>query len=216
MQIIIFDMDGTLINSGADITTSVNYVRKQVYSLPPVSVTYVTEAINRDQRNLAMLFYETPLYDRKAQRIFEDHYHEQCVQTVHLYDGIKPLLTTLATRKVILAIATNAPTPFARRMLDKLEITHLFTHIVGSGDVRQPKPDPEMLHTILHAHSYTKTHDFALMVGDSDKDMEAGKRAGIASAFVTWGFTPKGNGDFICKTPNDILAILDNDQHKQH
>lgn len=202
-------MDGTLINSGADITTSVNFVREQVYRLPPVSIAYVTEAINRDQRNLAMLFYETPLYEKKAQQVFEDHYHDQCVQTVRLYDGIDALLNTLAERNSILAVATNAPTAFARRMLDRLAITDAFTHIIGSEDVQNPKPDPEMLHTILEDHNYDRQHDFALMVGDSDKDMEAGRRAGIASAFVTWGFTPRGNGDYICEQPEDILTILD-------
>ena len=206
---IIFDMDGTLINSGGDITTSVNFVRQQVYNLPRVSVDYVTEAINRDQRNLAMLFYETPLYEKKAQQVFEAHYHEQCVQTVRLYEGISPLLDKLSRRKIRLAVATNAPATFALRMLDRLNITRKFTHVLGSDDVQNPKPDPEMVRLILKDHNFSPHRDFALMVGDSAKDMEAGRRAGIATAFVTWGFSPRGIGDFICDRPEDILTIVE-------
>jgi phosphoglycolate phosphatase len=209
MKSIVFDMDGTLINSGADITTSVNYVRNTVYNLPHVSVEYVTEAINRDQRNLALLFYGVPVYEKRAQQIFEMHYHEQCVQTVRLYDGIGELLAELAHRKVQMAVATNAPTPFALKMLDKLSITDAFTHIIGSNDVQHPKPDPEMIHRILDDHHCTTTRNDALIVGDSEKDMEAGRRAGIATAFASWGFSPQGNGDFICNRPADILAIIE-------
>jgi len=201
-------MDGTLINSGADITASVNHVRQTVYNLPEVSVDYVTDAINRDQQNLAMMFYETPRYEPGTQQVFEAHYHEQCVQTVRLYEGIAELLSTLTRHNVHLAVATNAPTQFALRMLGKLNITETFSHVIGSDQVTTPKPNPEMIHTILKRLHHDSQKDFSLMVGDSEKDMEAGRRAGIATAFVTWGFTPQGNGDFTCQRPEDISAII--------
>jgi len=208
MQIVIFDMDGTLIDSGHDITTSVNHVRRTVYGLDPLTIDFVIEAINRDQRNLALLFYETRLYEPEAQRVFEAHYHRQCIRTPHLYTGISELLNDLSALGVRLSVATNAPARFAQRMLTHLGIDDLFGSIVGSEDVEKSKPYPDMLHLVLDGYGYSSERDFALMVGDNGKDMEAARRAGIAGAFVTWGFSPLGSGEFVCSHPSELLQLV--------
>ena len=213
MQIVIFDMDGTLIDSGHDITASVNHVRKTVYGLGPLSRDFVIESINRDQRNLALLFYEVETYEPEAQRVFEAHYHRQCIRTPRLYTGISELLNDFSALGVRLSVATNAPARFARRMLAHLEINDLFDVIVGSEDVEKCKPDPDMLHLILDSYGYSPEHDFAIMVGDNDKDMEAARRAGIAGAFVTWGFSPNGNGELVCSRPDELLQLVRTNQH---
>lgn len=208
MQIVIFDMDGTLIDSGHDITASVNHVRRLVYGLGPLSRDFVVEAINRDHRNLALLFYEVSTYEPEAQRVFEAHYHRQCIRTPRLYGGIDGLLNDFVALGVRLNVATNAPARFARRMLTHLGINDLFDAIVGSEDVEKCKPHPDMLHLVLDRHGYRPGQDFALMVGDNGKDMEAARRAGIAGAFVTWGFSPRGIGDFVCSSPDQLLHLV--------
>ncbi len=209
MRIIIFDMDGTLVDSGHDITASVNHVRKKIYGLAPLEKTFVVEAINRDQRNLALLFYETPLYEPEAQQEFECHYHRQCIRTPRLYPGIRSLLDTLGHWDVGLSVATNAPARFAGRMLTHLGLEALFDNIVGSEDVVKPKPHPAMLLNILERYGYVSGRDQALMVGDSAKDMEAARQAGIPGAFVTWGFSEKGGGDVILSAPEEILPLVE-------
>lgn len=208
MQIVIFDMDGTLIDSGNDITASVNHVRETVYGLGPLSRDFVIEAINRDHRNLALLFYQTRLYEPEAQRVFEAHYHRQCIRTPRLYTGISALLNDFSALGVRLSVATNAPARFAQRMLAHLEIDDLFDAIVGSEDVEKSKPHPDMLHLVLDGYGYSPEHDFALMVGDNGKDMEAAKRAGIPGAFVTWGFSPKGIGELVCSHPCELFQLV--------
>ncbi len=208
MQIVIFDMDGTLIDSGHDITASVNHVRRTVYGLDPLSRDVVVEAINRDQRNLALLFYEVETYEAEAQSVFESHYYHQCIQTPRLYNGIDKLLKDFVALGVRLHVATNAPARFARRMLTHLGIDDLFETIVGSEDVERAKPSPDMLHLVLDGCGYDPKQDFALMVGDNGKDMEAARRAGIAGAFVTWGFSPEGIGDHICVRPGDLFRLV--------
>lgn len=208
MQIVIFDMDGTLIDSGRDITASVNHVRKTVYGLGPLTISFVIEAINRDKRNLALLFYERATYEPEAKTVFEAHYHRQCVQTPRLYSGIGKLLEELADDGVRLSVATNAPAVFAGRMLTHLGVADIFDKIIGSADVEKSKPHPAMLHLILDEYGYNQERDFALMVGDNSKDMEAARRAGIPGAFVTWGFSPMGVGDFVFKQPDELLQLV--------
>ncbi len=208
MRIIIFDMDGTLIDSGHDITVSVNHVRKKIYGLGPLSKEFVVEAINRDQRNLALMFYGTPLYEPAAQQEFERHYHKQCIQSPRLYPGIRSLLDSLGNRGVGLSVATNAPARFAGRMLSHLGLGPFFDRIVGGEDVEEPKPHPAMLLDILKSYRYTPGHDLALMVGDSAKDMEAARRAGITGVFAAWGFSRAGGGDVVLSDPRDILPLV--------
>lgn len=210
MQIVIFDMDGTLIDSGQDITASVNHVRKTVYDLDPLSVKFVVEAINRPQRNLALLFYQTVVYEPEAKTAFEVHYYQQCIQSPRLFDGIEKVLAELSALGIGLSVATNAPSKFACRMLTHLGVDLLFDHVVGSEDVEKYKPHPDMLHLILEGYNYDSTHDFAVMVGDNGKDMEAARRAGIPGFLVTWGFSPQGRGDGVLYRPDELLRLMIN------
>lgn len=203
-------MDGTLIDSGQDITVSVNYVRKTVYGLGPLTRDAVVEAINRDQRNLAMLFYNRKEYEKKAQQIFEEHYLQQCIQTPQVYPGIERLLDKLADGGVRLCVATNAPALFARRMLKHLGLADRFDKIIGSESVKQPKPHPAMLENLLQEYSFCRERDVAFMIGDSNKDMEAARRAGITGVFVTWGFSSGGKGAIVLSHPDDFLQWLSN------
>ena len=99
MKLVVFDMDGTLIDSQYDITESINYVRKEQYGLDKLTCKYVVEAINREERNLPKLFYNTQIYELSAKEMFEKHYHEQCIKNPKLYDGIKDTLQNLKETK---------------------------------------------------------------------------------------------------------------------
>lgn len=207
-KIAIFDMDGTLIDTAIDISTSVNYVRAHIYGLEPLSQEYVVSSINSINRNLAKLFYETKTYESEAKNAFEEHYHDQCIQNVRPYEGIVETIETLHNNRCLLGVATNAPTPFAKRMLEHLKMAEYFQHIVGADAVAIPKPHPEMLNFHLDAHAYDPMRDRAWMIGDNVKDMDAAKEANIQSIFATWGFNDNGNGDYIARDPLEIARII--------
>jgi phosphoglycolate phosphatase len=208
MKIVIFDMDGTLLDSQKDITISVNYVRKHHYKLEPLDEKFIVDAINMEVRNLPKLFYNTELYEAKARDIFEAHYETQCIQNPYLYEGVFVTLEALLLNDVKMSVATNAPTKFAQRMLGHLGVANMFDVIIGADKVAAAKPDPQMLHHILNYYSYDKHRHKAWMVGDNSKDMLSAKSAGINSMFATWGFSPDGKYETLVHKPKEILSIV--------
>ena len=208
MKIVIFDMDGTLLDSKKDITISVNYIRNLHYNLPPLSEKFIVEAINMEVRNLPKLFYGTEFYDDKDRNVFEIHYALQCTQNPYLYDGILDTLQALVSSEVKISVATNAPTPFALRMLKYLGVADMFDVIIGADKVVMSKPNSQMIDTILDHYKFDKTKDQAWMVGDNSKDMLSAKNAGISSMFATWGFTPDSEHEIVLTEPKEILKIV--------
>jgi phosphoglycolate phosphatase len=208
MKVVIFDMDGTLIDSQHDITVSINHVRTQHHGLEPLSSAEVVEAINLHQRNLPKLFYGTEIYRDEDRALFEEHYHEQCIKNPLLYEGIAELLKSLHAESIRLSVATNAPSQFARRMLTHLGVHSYFDHIYGADMVAKPKPDSEMLYSILGHYGYDVSKDRAWMVGDNSKDMMAARNSGIEGIFAIWGFSSEGEGDHIASHPSEIAKII--------
>lgn len=207
-NIALFDMDGTLIDSGLDITLSINHVRLECYDLEPLSVQTVIDAINAPVRNLAEIFYGKSIYEDRARDLFELHYYDQCIQNVKPYEGIPALLETLHQNRYVMGVATNAPTVFAKRMLEHLGLNTYFTLIIGADEVESPKPHPQMLHRHLEYYEFRSGTDYAWMIGDNSKDMEAASRAGIISIFAGWGFSSQGRGDHYAPTPESLVDII--------
>ena len=208
MKIVIFDMDGTLIDSKKDITSSINYVRKTNHDLPALDESYIVDVINMAVRNLPELFYNTPIYLEEDRKIFEEHYFEECIKNPYLYDGIAESLEQLKALHVRLNVATNAPTLFAKRMLKHLHVSDMFDTIIGADTAKASKPDPKMLEIILSNYNFTHTPDMTWMVGDNSKDIQAARNIFISSIFAAWGFSSSGEADFIANHPLNILDII--------
>jgi len=207
-KIVIFDMDGTLIDSKKDITISVNYIRKKHHNLPPLSEEFIVTAINMHERNLPYLFYETQTYEPRDRELFEKHYKEQCIKHPYLYDGIAELLECLKKEGIKMSVATNAPTLFAQTMLTHLEVAHYFDEIVGADRVNASKPNPDMIHAILDFYDFKREKDRAWMIGDNSKDIESAKNAEIEAIFATWGFSSQSTHPLFVKEPKEILDII--------
>ncbi|MCA1927682.1 MAG: HAD-IA family hydrolase [Calditerrivibrio sp.] len=205
--LLIFDMDGTLIDSSIDITISVNYVRKS-FGLPPLSVDNVVSIINGKREELPYNLYHVETYTPEHRRIFEAHYIEQCTKNTYVYDGVKEALHRLISSGYQLAVATNAYTKFAERMLAHLNIDNFFNLIVGACKVKNPKPSPDMIHHIV---KQVENVERVVMIGDNHTDVYAAKNANIEMVFANWGFgevTDYSDVHFIAKHPLEIIDYL--------
>ncbi len=197
-KMIIFDMDGTLLDSSKSITTSINYVRDKL-GLKPFKVDEVVRLINEPDNNLPKLFYEDKRPYSECRAIFEEHYIDNCIIDMDIFDGVKDMLEALKD-KYQMGVLTNAYGDFARKMLKHSKIDHYFKEIIGSDDIDARKPDPEGIYYFLNKYKLDKKKVF--FVGDSLKDEECAKNAGVKYIFVDWGFGEKQNPDAILTRQN--------------
>ena len=184
-QLIIFDMDGTLINSGNVISNTINFVRTNI-GLEVMEKDELLLNINNPDINSAEFFYGTSAFTDEQTELFTQYYDENCVNDIILYDGIKKMLEEVS-QHFTLSIATNASVEFARKMINHLEIDSHFDMVVGANCVDKPKPHPDMLLKTMDNLNYCD-YD-TILVGDSLKDTQAATKANIDSILVNWGFS---------------------------
>ncbi len=185
-KLIIFDMDGTLVDSSITIANAINHVRKNL-DLPPLDSELITEKINDHNLNPAQYFYETDHFEGQHETWFSEYYTQNHEKELRLYDDIKELLVALKQKGAKLAVATNAYRVSTIESLTHLGILGLFDAIACYDDVPHGKPYPDMLNKILESQVVLPKQ--ALFVGDGSRDEMAAKRAGIDYMMVNWGFS---------------------------
>ena len=184
-QLIIFDMDGTLIDSGDVISNTINYVRTNI-GLDIMPKDELLTNINNPDINSAKFFYGTSAFTDEQTKLFGEYYNNNCISDIALYEGIQDLLEEISEH-FTLSIATNASVEFAKKMIKHLNIEHYFDFIIGSNEVTIPKPHPEMLLNTLESLDMEIKH--SILVGDSNKDKNAAIACEMDYILVNWGFT---------------------------
>jgi phosphoglycolate phosphatase len=182
---IIFDMDGTLIDSSDVIVNSINYVREKL-NLSPLKKDIALEVVNDPSVNSPKFFYHVEDYKKEHIIWFQEYYTLHHKEQVRLYDGIVPMLDKFKkTHK--LSIATNAYRKSALQIIEHLNIEDYFEIIVCADDVEKSKPHPDSINKIIN-HYEADISSF-VVVGDSVKDEQAAIKAGVKSILVDWGFS---------------------------
>ncbi|WP_456457470.1 HAD family hydrolase [Nitratifractor sp.] len=208
MSLIVFDMDGTLLDTRIDITISVNYVRMKNHALPPLTQEQVVEYINRDERNLPQLFYGTETPDPQDRELFRRHYLQQCTKHLRLFSGVETMLESLRRAGIPMAVATNASSLFAHQMLEAAGIAHYFYAVAGADTTGRSKPDPSMLHFLMRQIGFDPNEKRGYLLGDSGKDMEAARRAGLVPLYAAWGYANGCEADRSLQTPEALCEVL--------
>ncbi|HRR33311.1 MAG TPA: HAD-IA family hydrolase [Kiritimatiellia bacterium] len=187
MKTLLFDLDGTLIDSRADLACAVNLTR-QDFGLPPKSVAEVVACVGEGVRVLIeRAIPERPdLWEAMLvrQRV---HYVEHCLEQTVLYPGVAETLGALKADGWHLAVVTNKPSFVTHPILAGLGIAKYFGAVVGGGDSPTLKPDPAPLRLAAEQMGVTLDAD-DWMVGDNFTDLAAGRNAGIRRCFCRFGF----------------------------
>jgi phosphoglycolate phosphatase len=201
-KLIIFDMDGTLVNSSLTIANAINYVRKNL-GFDPMEQDYILRLVNDHTINPAQTFYHAKAFDADHEKWFSEYYTKNHESELVLYDGIKELLHSLKEKGHVLGVATNAYRGSTIESLTHLDVYELFDGIACYDDVAQGKPHPDMLHKLLDELEH-QSHE-ALFIGDGPRDEMASKSAEIEYIMVDWGFTEH---DDAVRSVEDLHQIL--------
>ncbi len=189
---VLFDLDGTLVDSASDLTTSVNAVLAEE-NLPPLTETRVRRLIGDGAAELMRRAFAENRRDPPIHALdrFRAHYSERCLESTLPYPGIPELLRQLrdAQPPRRIAVVTNKPTSFSTRILEGLGLSTMIDEVVGPERVRARKPAAEHVLDALTMVGVRPAD--ATLVGDSATDAAAGRRAGVLVIGVTWGYRPR-------------------------
>lgn len=213
-KLIIFDLDGTLLNTIADLANSTNYALKK-FGFPTHPTDdynfFVGNGINK------LLERALPEGDKTEENMlnikkeFLLYYNDHNTDDSTPYPGICDLLNTLQSRGFMLAVASNKYEAATRKLVKHYFPEINFIAVSGQKDNVPVKPDPTIVNEIISLTGVSR--DEVLYVGDSGVDMQTTKNAKVTGVGVTWGFRPKAelesfNPDHIIDSAKEILKLI--------
>ncbi len=209
VDLLIFDLDGTLIESKWDIATAVNLTLDEL-GLPVREQEEIFSFVGDGIKHLLRLSVGEENQSRyeEALKVFRGHYLEHCLDRTRFYPGIDRVLSHYADKHK--AVATNKSLEYTTRILDGLGAHH-FACVVGGDNGFGLKPEPGMLLKILDDLAVEK--DRAVLIGDSTNDINGGHNAGIRVCAVGYGMGNRQkmaacNPDWFIERPEDLIGLF--------
>lgn len=180
---IVFDLDGTLVDSYRPITAALNAARA-AFGLPPVALEWVRRAVGH---GLEQLIEDNLGRDRVAQgvAVFRETYARIFREGTRPLPGVPEAVATLAGRGIQLGVASNKPARFSREILLQVGLQPFIREVLGPGEGIPPKPEPAMITRVREALG-ALAHE-TLYVGDMALDVESARRAGVACVLLPTG-----------------------------
>ena len=210
IQLVVFDLDGTLADTKKDLALSVNAMR-EFMGLGPLPLEAVTSYIGHGVTVLIKRALGDQADDgevKKGLAFFLDHYSQHLLDNTVAYPGVPEALEELRNRK--LAVLTNKPTNFSREIIAGLGLARYFFEIYGGDSFPLKKPDPTGVRTLMSISSIAPAR--TLIVGDSDTDVQTGRNADVWTCGVTYGFGRKAlteaNPDLLIDDLRELPPLL--------
>ncbi len=219
IKLLIFDLDGTLADTGQDITNALNYALEpfgvREYSLEETKAM-VGSGISKLLESL--IPHDSPVADgmrnyngQKPEELvlsrFLEYYDNHLIDNTDAYPHVKETLTKLDGYKK--TVLSNKREVYSKRVLKGLDILEYFDLVWGSDSVREKKPSPV---PVLDMMQYFQvSQDETILVGDSNFDVEAGKSAGIKVVAVTYGFRSRDyltNADVVIDSFDELIKVI--------
>ena len=217
IECVLFDLDGTLIDTADDFQMVLNSMLDQS-GRPRVAATQIRQTVSNGARALIKLAYEIEETDAGFDDLLQqllDHYYEQLqVTKATAYPGILLLLEQLEAAGIHWGIVTNKPEKYSRLLLEKLDLLHRCQVLVCPEHVSAKKPHPEPL--LLAVEKLDCDIERTVYLGDHLRDMQAAKNADIIAIAARYGYLEDGakieewNADFIVNSASDTAILLSN------
>lgn len=211
-EALVFDLDGTLIDSRRDITTAINRMREEL-GLPPLQLEQVVTMVGEGARKLVERAlgpdFSREEIDRALARYLV-YYWDVCLETTQPYPGVPEMLAALA-RSYPMALLSNKGEALSKKILEGLGLAGHFREVLGGDSLPTRKPDPAGLRLLAKRLGVPVRR--LLLVGDTWVDAETARNAGCPFALVEWGFPrpPRLNAvqaDLRAARAEDLVAAL--------
>ena len=202
MDLLIFDLDGTLIDSKEDLCCAVNATRAH-RGLPPLANETVYSYVGEGAPLLIRRALGSGATDddvTEALTFFLAYYNDHMIDYTVLYPGVSETLGRLLEARVKMAVLTNKPVRISRLIVEALGLGGYFERVYGGNSFEQKKPHPLGIETLLA--ECESSRDRAMMVGDSAVDIRTARNAQIQACGVTYGFQP----ETLAADPPDLLV----------
>lgn len=203
MDLLIFDLDGTLIDSKKDLANAVNATRVHM-GLAPVDGEVAASWVGNGAPVLVRRAMGPDASEADVERAlawFLEYYFDHMMDNTVLYPGVRQGLDTLRDAGLRMAVLTNKPVRFSRALVSGLGVGSHFFQVYGGNSFDRKKPDPIGVET-LRREAGGIALESTLMIGDSSVDIRTARNAGIAACGVTWGLQP----DSLKTDPPDVLV----------
>ena len=208
-RLVIYDLDGTLVDTAEDIANAANYML-QVLSNAPLSREDIQRLVGKGLHDLITRCLRTddPTVIAQGMAQFEAYYGKHLFDHSALYPQAQDILEYFKRRHQ--AVITNKPQPFARQLLEGLGIAGYFSDIIATGSGFPKKPDPTAVVSLMAAKGVTAQE--TLIVGDSGIDLETGRNAGVFTVILSHGFADEeelaaGAPDVLVKNFAELLEL---------
>lgn len=201
MALVIFDLDGTLVDSVDDLCNSVNAARAYM-GLPPLPRDLIASYVGNGAPVLIRRAMGPEAAEEQVQEaltFFLSYYREHMLDHTRPYPGVVETLEKLERQGVKMAVLTNKPQRFSRDLCAGLGLAPYFFQIYGGNSFEQKKPDPVGIRTLIEEAGAKPAETW--MVGDSATDVLTARNAGVRSVGVTYGISP----ETLKETPPDYL-----------
>lgn len=183
IKLIIFDLDGTLVDAYPAIIRSFNYTMKKL-RLPALGSLTICRAVGHGDENLLRPFVNAKDLKR-AVSLYRRHHKIALLKGSRLFPKVKQLLSSLKNKGYKLAVASNRPTTFSWVLIRHLKIGNYFDYVLCADKLKHRKPHPEIINKIRRHFSLTPPE--VVYAGDMVIDLQAGRRAKVKTIAVTTG-----------------------------
>ena len=202
IDLVMFDLDGTLADTGHDLASSVNFTRAH-FDLEPLPERSIHAQVGRVEYLLRHALPEKSPEDfPQVLRVFLGHYERHLLDRTVLYPGVRDVLDYFCAKRKV--VVSNKMYRLTLAVVRGLGVEDCFDAIFGGDSAAEKKPHPALLHVALRRFQLSAAS--AVIVGDGDTDIEAGKRAGVMTCGVTYGLGDKS--DLIAAAPDLLIDDL--------